>query len=244
MAAPLDLVRGRYHAFLARDDDDIAAAQTLRATCFGLALPRDTDRFDPEHQHVLIHDLRDARLVCCFRLRVLDGDELPQSYAAQYYAMERLEAFAGRLMELGRFCVLPGHADPDIIRTAWAALTQMVDDHDIKLLFGCSSFAGTDAGCYRDTFGLMNTRHLGPERWRPGMKAPQTVLFAEDAAQGPDLRAAMLHMPPLLRTYLMMGGWVSDHAVIDRQMNTLHVFTGLEIDAIPEGRKRLLRGLV
>jgi len=71
MAAPLDLVRGRYHAFLARDDDDIAAAQTLRATCFGLASPRDTDRFDPEHQHVLIHDLRDARLVCCFRLRVL-----------------------------------------------------------------------------------------------------------------------------------------------------------------------------
>jgi hypothetical protein len=27
-------------------------------------------------------------------------------------------------------------------------------------------------------------------------------------------------------------------------MNTLHVFTGLEIDAIPENRKRLLRGLV
>ena len=40
----------------------------------------------------------------------------------------------------------------------------------------------------------------------------------------------------------MMGGWVSDHAVIDHQMNTLHVFTGLEIAAISEGRKRLLRG--
>jgi hypothetical protein len=40
-----------------------------------------------------------------------------------------------------------------------------------------------------------------------------------------------------------MGGWVSDHAVIDRQMNTLHVFTGLEIAAIPPNRARLLRAL-
>ena len=39
----------------------------------------------------------------------------------------------------------------------------------------------------------------------------------------------MLRMPPLLRTYLLMGGWVSDHAVVDRHMDTLHVFTGLEI---------------
>ena len=42
---------------------------------------------------------------------------------------------------------------------------------------------------------------------------------------------------------LAMGGWVSDHAVIDRQMNTLHVFTGLEISAIPAARKRLLRAV-
>ena len=49
--------------------------------------------------------------------------------------------------------------------------------------------------------------------------------------------------PPLLRSYLAMGGWVSDHAVIDRQMGTLHVFTGLEIAGIPPNRARLLRAL-
>ena len=51
----------------------------------------------------------------------------------------------------------------------------------------------------------------------------------------------MLGMPPLLRSYLVMGGWVSDHAVVDNDLNTLHVFTGLEISAIPPGRARLLR---
>ncbi len=58
-----------------------------------------------------------------------------------------------------------------------------------------------------------------------------------------DARAALRLIPPLLRTYLSMGGWVSDHAVIDRQMNTLHVFTGIEIQSIPAARKRLLRAL-
>ena len=50
-------------------------------------------------------------------------------------------------------------------------------------------------------------------------------------------------MPPLLRTYLMMGGWVSDHAVMDRQLGTMHVFTGVEIKAIPPARARALRAL-
>jgi hypothetical protein len=54
----------------------------------------------------------------------------------------------------------------------------------------------------------------------------------------------MIQMPPLLRTYLLMGGWVSNHAVVDHQWNTMPVFTGVEIDAIPNTRKRLLRAVV
>jgi putative hemolysin len=50
----------------------------------------------------------------------------------------------------------------------------------------------------------------------------------------------MLKMPPLLRAYLLMGGWVSDHAVIDYKLNTLHVFTGLEVRKIPHEKKRFL----
>ncbi|MEO1611738.1 MAG: ornithine-acyl-ACP acyltransferase, partial [Pseudomonadota bacterium] len=58
-----------------------------------------------------------------------------------------------------------------------------------------------------------------------------------------DMKLANGRMPPLLRTYLMMGGWVSDHAVVDNDLNTLHVFTGLEIKRVPKARARLLRGV-
>jgi putative hemolysin len=78
----------------------------------------------------------------------------------------------------------------------------------------------------------------------PRIKAKDVFRYCVQEQRKPDLKKANAAMPPLLRTYLMMGGWVSDHAVIDHQMDTLHVFTGLEISAIPPARKRLLRALV
>jgi putative hemolysin len=58
-----------------------------------------------------------------------------------------------------------------------------------------------------------------------------------------DRRAALVALPPLLRTYLAMGGWVSDHAVVDRQLNTLHVFTCVEVDKVPAARAASLRAV-
>ena len=112
------------------------------------------------------------------------------------------------------------------------------------MLFGCSSFHGTDArGILRRLRDAAATRHLAPKRWLPRVKAPNVFRFAARLRRKPDAKRAMLKMPPLLRTYLLMGGWVSDHAVVDRDLNTLHVFTGLEIRAVPPGRARLLRGV-
>ncbi|MEL6426276.1 MAG: ornithine-acyl-ACP acyltransferase, partial [Pseudomonadota bacterium] len=71
---------------------------------------------------------------------------------------------------------------------------------------------------------------------------PKVFRFAKQLRlRKPDLKQANKGMPPLLRSYLVMGGWVSDHAVVDNDLNTLHVFTGLEIKGIPPGRARLLR---
>ncbi|EEB86327.1 conserved hypothetical protein [Roseobacter sp. GAI101] len=229
--------------FVAQSDQDVQAAQALRAFAFGLDVAFDRDAFDATQHQVLVRDLQAGEIVCCFRTRLFLGAQLDQSYAAQFYDLTGLSRFDGLMMELGRFCVHPDTHDPDIVRMAWAALTQFVDAQGIKLMFGCSSFAGGAIGDYADCFALLRARHLAPAPWQPGEKVQDPVRFADHAGTQPDVKMAMLRMPPLLRTYLLMGGWVSDHAVVDRHMNTLHVFTGLEIDAIPENRKRLLRGL-
>ncbi|WP_104020457.1 GNAT family N-acetyltransferase [Roseovarius nitratireducens] len=241
-----EIRQGRYVARLARGPGDVARAQALRAEAFlGNAGGCDADAHDAACLHLLVEEARGGRLVCCFRVLLLeDGAGIARSYSAQFYELSALAAFEGRMAEMGRFCIRPGLTDPDILRVAWAAMTRLVDEHGVAMLFGCSSFKGVETAPYLDSFAVLGARHLAPRRWWPRVKAPAVFRFAERLKRyKPDLKEAMRHMPPLLRTYLMMGGWVSDHAVIDRQMDTLHVFTGVEIGAIPAARARLLRAL-
>lgn len=240
----ISLKKGRYAVREAHTDQDIRSAQALRARCFGLDQPADIDAFDAECTHILIHSEADGRLACCFRMMPMTGAEISQSYAAQYYELSALEAYDGKMVEMGRFCVDPELGDADILRVAWGAMAAYVDANAVGLLFGCSSFAGTETTDYLDAFAMLKARHLAPKRWLPRVKAPHVFKYAARLRRKPDAKKAMLRMPPLLRTYLMMGGWVSDHAVVDQKMNTLHVFTGVEIGAIPPARKRLLRAVV
>ena len=243
---------GRYKARLADTPEDVVSCQRLRYVGFmqarGLADQEDpgldVDEFDADCRHMMVEDTRTGQLVCCFRMMPLeDGSQISRSYSAKYYDLEALTTFRGRLVEMGRFVVHPVWKDPAIVRVAWAAMTRFVDEQKVDLLFGCSSFEGNDADEYADAFALLKEKHIAPSRWLPRVKAPEVVLFGRRfSLRTPNMKLALSRMPPLLRTYLMMGGWVSDHAVVDTQLKTLHVFTGVEIARVPKTRARLLRG--
>jgi L-ornithine Nalpha-acyltransferase len=242
----LNLEKGRYRVRPAAGADDLTAARRLRTLAFRGpgAAQQDGDGFDAACSHVLVEDIASGDLVCCFRLlRLASGAEIGRSYSAQFYELSALADFDGPMIEMGRFCLHPDWHDPDILRVAWGAMTALVDRDGIEMLFGCSSFHGTETGTYADAFALLRDRHIAPKRWLPRVKAPAVFRFAAKLRRKPDLKLAQARMPPLLKTYLMMGGWVSDHAVIDRDLDTLHVFTGLEIRAVPPARARLLRAM-
>jgi L-ornithine Nalpha-acyltransferase len=246
------LIGGRYRAKLAQTRADVLACQQLRYLAFiearglapaGQAERRDEDEFDAHCRHMMVEDARSGQLVCCFRMMPLEsGAEIARSYSAKWYELDRLKEYPGRLVEMGRFCIHPAYKDPAILRVAWNAMTRYVDEQEIGLIFGCSSFYGVDAEAYSDAFALLKEKHLAPKRWLPRVKAPKVFRFARILKlRRPNMSLALRRMPPLLRTYLMMGGWVSDHAVIDEKLNTLHVFTGIEIARVPEARARRIR---
>ncbi|WP_298859886.1 GNAT family N-acyltransferase [uncultured Sulfitobacter sp.] len=218
------------------------AVFNLRDLCFG-AVGGVPDRFDVSATHVVVRSAT-GHIVATFRMAQFVGTDLQDSYAADFYDLTALQAFKGPMLELGRFCIHPDLNDPDILRIAWAALTAYVDANGIEMLFGCSSFMGTDPQIYIDAFAVLKARHMGPSQWMPQVKAAEVYRYSAILRRKPNLAKANAVLPPLLRTYLAMGGWVSDHAVVDRAMNTLHVFTALEIGAIPAARKSRLRALV
>ena len=249
------LSKGLLRVRFAATPEDVAAAQTLRWRAFVAARgrggadtardapERDADAFDPLCRHVLVEEQATGRLLCCFRLLPLsNGAEIGQSYSAQFYDLGSFADYPGRMVEMGRFCLDPDCRDPDVLRLAWGAVTRFVDAERVEMLFGCSSFLSTDFDSYADAFALLAERHLAPPRWRVRVKAPKVIRYARALlGRKGDPVQAMRKMPPLLRSYLGMGGWVSDHAVVDDDLGTLHVFTGLEIGAIPPERARALR---
>jgi L-ornithine Nalpha-acyltransferase len=231
----------KYTARVAETLNDVRLAQALRTNQFGVL--SNVDMFDAKCKHVLIKSRDTGELHACFRfMHFGGGGDIAGSYSAQFYNLQRLMTYGRPMVELGRFCVRGGVRDHELLRVAWAYLTRYVDAHDIALIFGCSSFCGTDEAKYTDAFALLKDRYLAPDIWRPQALAPEVFDFADRLRDyKPVLKSANLNMPPLLRTYLGMGGWVSDHAVVDRSMGTLHVFTGVEVKAIPASRARLLR---
>lgn len=238
--------KGRYLARLAESDDDIARVLALRARVFrpGQVPASDADAFDPACRHVMVETRDSGDLVGCCRILSFGSDrDIAQSYSAQFYDLTRLSHLPGPLAEVGRLCAAPEGADADSLRLTWAALASVLDAMGARFLFGCTSFPGTDPGAYLDAFALLHDRHAAPAPLRPGVKAPAVFGFARAGANGGVPARGLRQIPPLLRSYLALGGWVSDHAVIDRDLGTLHVFTGLDVGAMPEGRKKLLRAM-
>ena len=244
---PLEIIKlGRYRARFASSKIDVLAAQSLRYQCFNLSNKDelDVDDFDTLCQHVLIENLETEKLICCYRILSFDsGKNISSSYSSQFYDLKVIESFPEPMIEVGRFCIDPEVNDPSVAITAWAALAQIVNKNQTELLFGCSSFEGIEKEKYLDSFALLRERYMAPDHWLPKIKAAQVFRYSKDLIYKVDKKKALLNMPPLLKTYLSMGAWVSDHAVIDLNMRTLHLFTGVEISKIPKSRKQFLLNL-
>ncbi|SEM42466.1 ornithine-acyl[acyl carrier protein] N-acyltransferase [Loktanella fryxellensis] len=224
---------------LARSPADLAACQSLRHVAFFGRPGIDADGFDAGCLHLMIADAQGLAGTC--RVALLPpGSDLQLTYTGQAYDLTPLAPHTAPMLEVGRFCTAPGAAIADVLRLAWGALAALVDVHGVGLMIGCSSFRGADPVGHRAALALLGAAHQGPAALRPGRRAVLTVPLTGAV---PDRRAALAGLPPLLRSYLGLGGWVGDHAVIDRRMDTLHVFTALPVADVPPARARALRAL-
>ncbi|MGB3148889.1 MAG: GNAT family N-acyltransferase [Paracoccaceae bacterium] len=233
---------GPYRFLEAVGPDDLARVQSLRARVFrhgrdGASGSADADDHDQRCQHFLIEHGGNGTALAAFRMMILPGAEaLPQSYSAAYYDLAPLAQLSGPMAELGRFCLAPGLQDPFLLRFAWAAIARQALAANVGFLFGCSSFAGAEPLSHAVGLNYLWRHHLGPATLRP--KALQPVALPEGGVE------ETAPLPPLLRFYLALGGWVGEGAVADPDLDTLHVFTGLHLADIPPARRKSLLALV
>ena len=229
----------------AESSSDLKLSQLFRSKIFRKSDNLcDYDKIDQNCIHYLIFDkFNSYKLVCVFRVYLIrNTNELYNSYSNQFYKLNNLKKIKDPMLELGRFCVDPNYKDPKIILTAWSEIRNIVEKNKVKFLFGCSSFIGTNIDRYLDCFKFLKTKYIAPKKFSPHVKAPKVFRFNKlinlnNFCQ----KKARKNLPPLLSSYLNLGGWVSDHVVIDNDLKTMHVFTGLEVKEIPEKRLKFLK---
>lgn len=229
-------------ARLAQGREDMARVLAFRAAAFPRSGGEEEDAQDRLSAHVVVEG--EAGMLACFRVMLFGwGAGLSQGYAARFYDVAPLSGYARPIAEMGRFCVAPGGVHPDVLRLAWGAMARIVDEGQAGLIVGCSSFRGADWRLHRAGLALLAEGFIGPAEHLPGRKAAEVVDYPGLVGPVTDRRASLAGLPPLLRTYLGMGGWVSDHAVVDRDLDTLHVFTCVEVDRVPAARAASLRAV-
>ncbi|MDZ7905034.1 MAG: GNAT family N-acyltransferase [Cypionkella sp.] len=227
---------GGYTVRVAHSRDDMTLAMALRRARFGAG----EDDFDAGCMQILIQFQGD--LCATFRLRpYASGAELGQGYSAQFYDVRALAAMSRPALELGRFCVVDGAHQIDALRLSFAAMAAQVDNLGAGVLFGCASFHGENFDHHRPALSLLKS-HISAD-WPITCLAAHHIDLKSLSHTKDEEVAALRGVPPLLRSYLSLGGWVGGAAVRDDDLGTYHVFTALEVDKIPAPRAMALRKL-
>lgn len=225
---------------LAHCADDLLMIQRLRYDVFVKELGADgpmvdhsaqleKDRFDPHFDHLMVEDLRADRLVGVYRLLREDkAREIGGFYTETEYDLAPLLGSGRPLLELGRSCVHKEYRGGATLYHLWRGLAAYVLEHKIEIMFGTASFHGTDVAAFAEPLSFLHHRHLAPEPLRVQAKEYQSMDLLDKTAI--NRKAAMMTMPPLIKSYLRLGGCVGEGAYIDHEFNTIDVCMVMDVE--------------
>ena len=174
-----------------------------------------------------------ASVVGTYRLIQKEGAvRLGGFYSESEYDLGPLTALPGRVMELGRSCVDAAYRTRAALQLLWRGIAAYVWKHDIEVMFGCASLPGTDLTLLAPQLTYLYTNHLAPEHLRPRAVAGRYVDMRQMDPAAVDSRAVALALPPLIKGYLRLGGFVGDGTVLDHQFNTTDVCIVVKTDQV------------
>ncbi|MFI6638458.1 GNAT family N-acetyltransferase [Streptomyces sp. NPDC050504] len=225
-------VDSRYRVSLARDQEDVRAAQRLRFQVFAGELGArldgpepglDTDPFDAYCDHLLVREAQSDEVVGTYRLLPPERARIAgRLYADGEFDLTRLAPIRDDLVEVGRSCVHPAHRNGAVIALVWAGLARYMTRTGHNWLAGCCSVPLADGGATASaTWHTVKDRHLAPE---PYWVTPHRLWQPQDVPP-----AAPAELPPLLRGYLRLGAWVCGAPAHDPDFGVADLFVLLSL---------------
>ena len=232
---------------LAENEAEVTAAQRLRYRIFceemgGQANPqvqaekRDFDQYDDVCHHLLVIDdtkQGEASVVGTYRLLTRQNmEKIGHFYSETEYDISKIKANGGKILELGRSCVEQQYRTRPVIQMLWQGIGSFIWEKDIELMFGCASFHGTNVIEHKHALSYLYHYHLAPADICPRALADQYVDMNLMPKEEVVPRAALNVLPPLIKGYLRLSGYVGDGAVLDHAYNTCDVSIVVKTDLI------------
>jgi L-ornithine Nalpha-acyltransferase len=244
---PVELRAGEIEIRLAESEDEVREAQALRYRIFYEEMSakptpemqkarREFDSFDPYCDHLLVIDRSRTlgdRVVGTYRLlRRVAAARRGQFYSIDEYDIRGILAYSGEILELGRSCIEAGYRQRSVMQLLWRGIADYVMYYEIGLMFGCASFPGIDPSAHALAFSYLHHYHLAPANLRPRALPGRYVDMNMMPKDKVDTRAALSQLPPLVKGYLRLGGFVGDGAVVDPQFGTTDVSVVVVTDRV------------
>jgi len=249
-----ELRAGNLGVRIASSPAEIDAAQALRYRVFydemgarpdpeAARTLRDADAYDAVADHLLVvdHQLGDGpdAVVGTYRLIRREAAAIVgRFYSADEYDISKMLAFPGSILELGRSCVSPEHRGRATMQLLWSGIAAYVSLHNIDLMFGCASLPGIDPDAVAADLTYLYAYHLAPPEMRPRALPHRYIDMRRLDPATLDPRRVLARLPPLVKGYLRLGGFVGDGAVIDAQFNTIDVAVVVKTDLVTKKYSR------
>ncbi|MFD3440412.1 GNAT family N-acetyltransferase [Streptomyces sp. NPDC058685] len=223
----------RYVVSLARDQEDVRAAQRLRHQVFAgemgarLEGPEpglDIDAFDAYCDHLLVREADTGEVVGTYRLLPPDRARAAgRLYSETEFDLARLAPIRDDLVEVGRSCVHPQHRNGAVIGLIWAGLARYMTRTGHNWLAGCCSIPLADGGTLAAaTWSTVRSKNLAPEEY---WVTPHKLWNADTVA----LPGGRTELPALLRGYLRLGAWVCGAPAHDADFGVADLYVLLSL---------------
>lgn len=220
---------------LARNEDDVRAAQALRYKVFGEEMGArlqcreagiDSDLFDPYCEHLLVRDDNTGEVVGTYRiLPPAQARKVGSYYSETEFDLTRLYHIRSSMVEIGRSCVHADYRSGATIALLWSGLADYMLRNGYEYLVGCASISMADGGhmaasIYRE----LKQKALSPVEWRVFPRCPLPLEALDDRID--------VTLPPLIKGYMKAGAYVCGDPAWDPDFNTADVFILLPMSRI------------
>ena len=159
-------------------------------------------------------------------------------YTQSEYDISPLLDLPGEILELGRSCVDTSYRTRLTMNLLWQTIAAYVFHYDVGVMFGCASLPGTDVATHSAALSYLYHHHLAPPALRPKALPDRYVEMNRVPREQIDVKSALANLPPLIKGYLRLGGFVGDGAVVDHEFNTTDVSIVVKTDLVTEKYSR------